>query len=163
MWNKEWRALAKSTKHNLQYRCTDRARIFRLPSNRNRAQVARHQSILRDSIGHETSRVDVTYLRTLRVAPTSAETLLVAQCNFVYEKWWIKPWFVNTLHGMYNFTIFIDLYQPHLVRCFPTLSKFLFIIHRLKNTNFNCIITPILSYTETILRNKLTLPLQKTP
>jgi len=141
------------------YGRTHRARIFRLPSNGNRTQLVRHQSILRDSIGHETSRVDAMYLCTLRIAPKSAETLLVEQCNFVYDKWCIKPWFVNTVHGMYNITIFIDLYQVH---CFPTRSKF-FIIHQFKNTNFNRTITPILNYTETILRNKLTSPLQKTP
>jgi len=56
------------------------------------------------------------------MAPTSAETLLVEQCNFAYEKWCIKPWFVNTVHEMYNMTIFIDLYQPHQVHCFFSLS-----------------------------------------
>jgi hypothetical protein len=111
----------------------------------------------------ETSWVDAMYLCTLRMAPTSAETLLVEQCNFLYEKWCTKPWFVNTVHGMYNITFFIDLYQPHQVHCFPTRSQFLFIIHRFKNKNFSCIITPILNCTETILKNKLTSPLQKTP
>jgi hypothetical protein len=47
------------------HRFTDRDRIFRLPNNRNRTQLVRHQSILCDSIGHETSRVDAMHFMYL--------------------------------------------------------------------------------------------------
>jgi len=171
MWNKVWCSLAKSTKHNLHptLALTTDAQIvlgiFASPiteTGHNLFVTNPYFAIASVTKLHGCTLCIYVPWGWRRRAPKRVR-VLVEQCNFVYEKWCIKPWFVNTVHGMYNITIFIDLYQPHQVHCFPTRSKFLFIIHRFKNTNFDCIITPILNYTETILRNTLPSPLQKTP